>query len=181
MRHNSPSKRRIHLANSSHTLEFIAIPPGGDCGFIAVAWSLLIHGLLPPTQSNGNIIRERLARHVQDEKEFYAGRLREWGLGGEDEMGSVNEFVREVRQGGLDGHWLGQMWGGMEIWAVGRCCGVGIELYSWDVAEQKVRRYWRVCEGKDVVSLFFSGDAAGGHFDLLVRKEGVFRPPKLVR
>lgn len=144
---------------------------GGNCGFVAVSWALLIAGRLPSNDTSGAWVRRSLAAHVSAQAWFYAAKLVEWRVlaGGPTEAaGSVREFVRKVGEEGLRGHWLGQMWGFLEIFAMAKAFRLNVELYTFDVASQKVRMYHQQNEGKVRVAMMFSGQAEGGHFDLLL-------------
>lgn len=152
-------------------MELAAVPMGGDCGFQAIGWALLISGRACGQDSNKTYIRNKVAEHVWNERVHYAAKLSEMGFGDDAER-RVETFVKEVRKGGLKGHWLGSLWGGLEIRAVARCFEVCVELYVWDVGTQSVKRYWEVNEGKEVVRLLFSGEAEAGHFDLLLQRVG---------
>ena len=147
------------------------MPMGGNCGFVAVSWALLIAGRLPGNDVSGRWVRAALAAHVAAQAGFYAEKVDEArvvsGSKGEAEK-SVQAFVRGVREDGLKGHWLGQMWGFLEIFAVARAFNLNVELYAFDVGSQKVRLYHQQNEGKHCVALLFSGQAEGGHFDLLL-------------
>lgn len=147
------------------------MPMGGNCGFVAVSWALLIAGRLPGNDVSGTWVRRTLARHVAAQAGFYAEQLAQWGVvqgGREAGEDSVRGFVVRVREDGVKGHWLGEMWGFLEIFAVARALAVNVELYVFDVASQRVRMYHQQNEGKDCVALLFSGQAKGGHFDLLL-------------
>lgn len=152
-------------------MELVAVPMGGDCGFQAIGWALLISGRACSQGSNDSYIRNKVAEHVWNERAYYAAKVSEMGSSDGAER-YVKTFVKEVRKSGLKGHWLGSLWGGLEICAVARCFELCVELYAWDVGTQSVKRYWQVNEGKEVVRLLFSGEAEAGHFDLLLRRVG---------
>lgn len=150
-------------------MELLAMPMGGDCGFQAVGWALLVSGRICGQGSNGMYIRNKVAEHVWNDRVYYAAKVSQMGFG-EDAESLVVSFVKDVRKGGLEGHWLGSLWGGLELCAVARCFELCVELYGWDVETQSVKRYWEVNEGKNVVRLLFSGKAEAGHFDLLLER-----------
>lgn len=167
---HSSSKLTLKLS-CRRVVELAPIPMGGNCGFVAVSWALLIAGRLPSNDTSGGWVRRSLAAHVAAQPSFYAAKLVEWRVvagGTEAAAASVKEFGRKVGEEGIKGHWLGQMWGFLEIFAIARAFRLNVELYTFDVTSQKVRMYHQQNEGKVTVAMLFSGQAEGGHFDLLL-------------
>ncbi|PXF46122.1 hypothetical protein BWQ96_04128 [Gracilariopsis chorda] len=144
-----------------------ATPSGGDCGFHAISWALL--HLSGPTLSSTDV-RRKLSTHVRQNTAFYSDLLRRqghWELADET-ANAVATFSRSVLMEGVNGHWLGQMWGEIELLALAKAFTVCVELYCFEVAPQQLRRYARFEEGKRVVRLLFTGSAQAGHFDVLL-------------
>lgn len=183
-----PSRSREVVVNTGARFKLLPTPSGGSCGFLAVAWALLIAGI-PGACGNPSAMRNVLATHVCSNREVYVTALQEHGYSvsgdtvesadrnreeatGSTWLDKVALFERSVVVGGIDGHWLGQYWGDLEILALARALQITIDLYTFDTNLQQVRQYFRArCEeGKYVeltVSLLFTGKADSGHFDLL--------------
>lgn len=151
----------------------------GNCGFQAVATGLEVLGILNESEATHTVVRERLMFHVRDEDVFYAQQIASWcqmesESVSEDEawdvgLDSVERFIESVTQEGMQGHWLGSMWGGLELMALSRAFGVQIEVFTYCTLKQEVKKYEEHnADGEGTVSLFFAGCASGGHFDLLL-------------
>lgn len=166
--HRATSSRRL-IPLQKCRLRLTATQAGGNCGFQAAAWALIHFGIGGNAMCSTRV-RELLAEHVRATRDFYVRRLVEVGIvpAVPAARDSVDAFCSEVRRQGIHGHWLGQMWGGLEIVALARALGVCVELYAFDVDAQRVRLYQKVEEGKKVVALLFTGEAGAGHFDLLL-------------
>lgn len=183
--HGSSSSKLTLTLSCGRVVELAPVPMGGNCGFVAVSWALLIAGRLPSNDTSGGWVRRWLASHVAAQASFYAAKLVEWRVvagGAEEATASVKEFVRKVGEEGIKGHWLGEMWGFLEIFAIARAFWLNVELYTFDVANQKVRMYHQQNEGKVTVAMLFTGQAEGGHFDLLLptRRMSDLWKPKLM-
>lgn len=172
--------RTLIVTTSDETRRlFKEVDMDGNCGFQAVAKGLKALGILRKSEATHMVVRERLMHHVKDETVFYAQKLASWRQMedrtiSEDEawdMGleSVEKFLESVMQGGIQGHWLGSMWGGIELMAVARAFDVHIEVFTYCTLKHEVKKYEEHnTESAGVVSLFFAGCASGGHFDLLL-------------
>lgn len=192
-------RSRIVVVDTGAKFRLVPTPQGGSCGFLAVAWALLILAA-PGGCGNPALIRKEVALHVRDNREGYARMLRdhhsalvenaEHNTDGNDKgrdldcwIDRVILFESSVQVGGINGHWLGQHWGDLEILALARALRITIDLYAFDMHLQRVRRYFRAdgsseCAETMVVSLLFTGKADCGHFDLLqeVLTKHSFRP-----
>lgn len=82
-----------------------------------------------------------------------------------------DRLEREVSQPGIAGHWLGTVLGLLEHVIVAHAMNINIFLYQFDLQKQCVRRFESATvENPDCeVYLFFTGPAACGHFDTLVK------------
>lgn len=166
-----------HPLTSSHRLidigqsvyRFMATPSGGDCGFYAIAWALnqgrKAYAFFSPTQ-----IRRALSAQVLQNRHFYETQVTAKYLENshDDACESVSKFSRNILQEGRTGHWLGQMWGDLELLVVARTFNCRIQLYTFDTNGQIVRPYASFNEGKKSIAIFFSGCADAGHFDALL-------------
>lgn len=161
----SSSHRLVTDASGGPPLRFVATRAGGDCGWEAISWGLLVARGSSPS---GTRIRAFARAHVRSERTAYADAC------GVPEQ--VDEFLASVTRTGLSGHWLGQTWGALELVAVARALSCTVRLYAWCPTTQGVRSYFEESAGKDVVRLLFTGSAERGHFDVLleepVRKKG---------
>ncbi|KAI0567643.1 polyketide synthase family protein [Gracilaria domingensis] len=164
----SSSRRHVRLPTGVHSMT--ATPAGGDCGFYAMAWALL-HFNGPSLSAT--CVRRKLAQHVKQQATFYAQLLRRHGQAQSRQHASdsVSDFTRNVLMEGVHGHWLGQMWGEIELLALAKAYLVCVELYCFEVSSQSLRRYAHFEEGKRVVRLLFTGDARAGHFDALLPQD----------
>ncbi|CAN8075281.1 unnamed protein product [Agarophyton chilense] len=161
----SSSRRHVRLACGVHTMT--ATPAGGDCGFHAIAWALL---QLSGAALSASAVRAALARHVASHAALYAKLLRRQGHAASPHAAAaaVALFTRNVLVEGVRGHWLGQMWGEIELLALAKAFVVSVELYCFDVSAQRLRQYASFDEGRNVVRLLFTGAARAGHFDALL-------------
>lgn len=82
-----------------------------------------------------------------------------------------DRLEREVSQPGIAGHWLGAVLGLLEHVIVAHAMNITIFLYQFDLQKQCIRRFESaIVENPDCeVYLFFTGPAACGHFDTLVK------------
>ncbi|CDF37623.1 unnamed protein product [Chondrus crispus] len=78
---------------------------------------------------------------------------------------------REVSHPGIAGHWLGTVLGVLEHVIVAQAMNIDIYLYQFDLQRQCIRQFESATvENPDCeVYLFFTGPAACGHFDTLVK------------
>lgn len=82
-----------------------------------------------------------------------------------------DKLEREVSHPGIAGHWLGTVLGVLEHVIVAHAMNINIFLYQFDLQRQCIRQFESaVVESPDCeVYLFFTGPAACGHFDTLVK------------
>lgn len=114
-------------------------------------------------------IRRIMVEEVKKGRDALELELGEWGgVWGTEEL---DRLEREVGSQGIGGHWLGSVMGVMEHVIVARGLNVTIHLYQFDLGRQCVRRFESVEVPKPEchVYLFFTGPAACGHFDTLVK------------
>lgn len=180
---SSPSSsRRKVTTNDGRHFRFMATLSGGDCGFQAISWALIVANAAGPDMCSA-LVRKALRDEVANHREYYAS-LAESYLNVQEDTSTelvqdehttsssaaeaVDHFLKSVLIGGLTGHWLGQQWGNVEIVAIARAYKLHIELFAFDVATQTVRGYFEEKAGDLFVGLLFTGSAADGHFDVLV-------------
>lgn len=168
---SSPSSSRRMLQAEGDTFRFTATPTGGDCGFHTIAWALNAHQTGMPTNLLTAIdIRRKLSIHIRQDADFYTERLQTIGIASSNEEAqrSITRITDSVLQPGVHGHWLGQVWGDVELLAIARLFRCRLQLFTFDVTMQAVRRYASFNEGKRTICVFFSGRANAGHFDMLL-------------
>lgn len=169
---------RLTLADG-RSMELAPVPKNGNCGFQAIAWGLMHVDILQGDEAYSLNVRQKLANHVTEDGEFYASKLVEFGMvdtsdceEGEERSRAfecIEDFKDGVLREGLDGHWLGESFGSLELLALARVYGVKIEVYTYCTRSDSVKMYQETGKGSQTVSLLFSGECASGHFDLLGR------------
>lgn len=81
----------------------------------------------------------------------------------------IQAFGSDILREGLNGHWLCESFGPLEIMAIAGVYDVRIEIYTYCTRSGMVRLYQEAGEGDATISLLFSGKNSSGHFDLLGR------------
>lgn len=135
-------------------LRLVAAKAGGDCGFEAISNMYL-------GRTDAAYIRRQTRQHVSSERFQYKR-----ACGGS--RAEVALFCRSITRPGLKGHWLGQMWGALELVAVARALAITLIIHTFDVPTQRLRPYFEEPAGDPVVRLLYTGSAEQGHFDALV-------------
>jgi hypothetical protein len=111
-------------------------------------------------------VRKAMADEVRANEDWYVA-----ASAGLVSAERLRVLVANVVRPGLSGFWLGSEAGVLEIVMVARALNICIALYCFDIPTQQVRRYesGEVPRPDFEVCLLFTGPAASGHFDLLVR------------
>eukprot|EP00182_Erythrolobus_australicus_P004274 CAMPEP_0185834196 /NCGR_PEP_ID=MMETSP1353-20130828/4698_1 /TAXON_ID=1077150 /ORGANISM="Erythrolobus australicus, Strain CCMP3124" /LENGTH=319 /DNA_ID=CAMNT_0028532585 /DNA_START=123 /DNA_END=1079 /DNA_ORIENTATION=+ len=165
------------LESNLVSVELIPIAKDGNCGFNSIATALRLSakrtapGNADFVYATTQQVREALREEVSSNRAFYeelAARNAAFAFC-LAESGGIDAFAAHVLRGGLDGHWLGEKWGSVELLALARALKITIEVFTQTESEVErgisFRGYERICGGhKAFCGLLFSGPATGGHF-----------------
>lgn len=173
------SRERILITMEGRVFQMMPVAMDGDCGFSSMARSLNFRKRDGDVGAGGNAglggkevkvkdLRQGLMDEVIANREFYEERLK-WDEGDVDDK--MEKFLKSVTKAGLLGHWLGSQLGMLEFVALARATGIWLEVFTFDVKRQKVRRFEEFKGGDIKVAMFFSGPALSGHFDCLIERE----------
>ena len=114
-------------------------------------------------------IRNAMYNEIRKAKKTYlADRLGFAGLFSDEDF---EKLERDVGRPGIAGHWLGTVLGLLEHVIIAHALNVNIFLYQFDLQRQCIRQFESaVVDNPDCeVYLFFTGPAACGHFDTLLK------------
>lgn len=175
----------------------------GDCGYAAILKGQVLAAnpdASPPAIDARKVraCRQAMARAVKANRDYYRERLALYCDSVDTLTRGVSSWESSVVRTGMGGHWLGALWGVLEIEVAARAFGVCIDMYAFDVRKQAVRCY-HTCGLEQVAppegagggdaaggetpglapappgegnarrfGLLFSGPARSGHFDVLV-------------
>lgn len=165
----------------------------GDCEYAAILKGLV---LAADPDAEAPMIDARkvkacrtvMAKTVRGDRDYYRQRLALYCDSVDTLQKGVSSWEASVVRTGMGGHWLGALWGVLEIEVAARAFGVCIDMYAFDVRKQTVRCY-HTCgldhadpatgggegsiappgpDNQRRFGMLFSGPARSGHFYVLV-------------
>jgi len=158
----------------------------GDCGYAAILKGLV---LAANPDADAPIIdvrkvkacRAAMAKAVRADRAYYHKRVTLYCDSVDTLKKGMAGWEASVVRGGMGGHWLGALWGVLEIEVAARAFGVCIDMYAFDVRKQAVRCY-HSCGLEQVVpaaDMPADGKEATSDGDEATGGEGSAPPPVL--
>lgn len=114
-------------------------------------------------------IRSAMYAEIRKAKKAYL--MDSEGFGAVFSDDDFDKLERDVGRAGIAGHWLGTVLGVFEHVLVANAMNINIFLYQFDLQRQCIRQFERAPVDNPAcdVHLFFTGPAACGHFDTLIK------------
>jgi len=156
----------------------------GDCGYAAILKGLV---LAANPDADAPIVdvrkvkacRAAMAKAVRSDRAYYRKRVTLYCDSVDTLKKGVAGWEASIVRGGMGGHWLGALWGVLEIEVAARAFGVCIDMYAFDVRKQAVRCY-HTCGLEQVVpraEMPADGEEATSDVDEATGREGSAPPP----